>query len=514
MVSDGWQKSLSRITYGDWQTNMDLATKACRVLRDKGCRPSVIIEPTCGLGNFILAALDVFHDSVEMVICIDINPDYIRHVQSVLENVRFGNIEKHFVCKSIFDVQFSELPEWGDREVLAIGNPPWVTNSQLGAIEGDNIPLKSNFKNLRGIDAMTGGGNFDIAESVLLHLFRLLAHAKANFAFLVKTSVARCIVRDRESSYAKSLNFCQYNFDAKREFGVSVSACLFIALRRQGKFVSECKVCEVNSLYGDNHVYPSYGWVGDCFTSDVTAYKASRLLEGECQLEWRSGIKHDCSQVMEMTDDGGVLRNASGQVVDVECDVVFPLVKGSALKGWVISQTNRFVLVPQKTASDDMADMPLTHPKSYNYLLANAALLDNRKSSIYRRRPRFSIFGIGEYSFKPYKVAVAGLYKNAQFSLVEPIYGKPVMLDDTCYMIGLDNRQAADVICRVLNGSRVQSFLKSIIFPDSKRTVCKSSLMRIDLCRALSLALADGVISQSEYDCAVAAMSCRGGLSR
>lgn len=508
MVSDGKQKSLSRITYGDWQTNMDLATKACRVLRDKGCRPSVIIEPTCGLGNFILAALDVFKDSVEMVIGIDINPDYISHVRSVLEDEKYGYIEKHFVCKSIFDVQFSELPEWGEREVLAIGNPPWVTNSQLGVIGGDNLPVKSNFKKLRGIDAMTGDGNFDIAESVLLHLFRLLAHVHANFAFLVKFSVARSFVKNRDSVYAKSLNFSQYNFDAKREFGVSVSACFFLALGRQVDSGAGNEVCEVNSLYGDNQVYPSYGWVGDCFTSDVAAYEASRLLEGECQLEWRSGIKHDCSQVMEMTDEGGVLRNALGQDVDVEDDVIFPLVKGSALKGGVISQANRFVLVPQKAVSDDMADMPLTYPKCYNYLLENAALLDNRKSSIYKRRHRFSIFGIGEYSFKPYKVAVAGLYKNTQFSLVEPICGKPAMFDDTCYMIGLDNRQAAYVICRVLNGRRVQSFLKAIIFPDSKRTVCKSSLMRIDLHHALSLALADGLISQSEYDSSVAAMNC------
>lgn len=85
---------------------------------DKGCRPSVIIEPTCGLGNFILAALDVFKDSVEMVIGIDINPDYISHVRSVLEDEKYGYIEKHFVCKSIFDVQFSELPEWGSVRSL------------------------------------------------------------------------------------------------------------------------------------------------------------------------------------------------------------------------------------------------------------------------------------------------------------------------------------------------------------------------------------------------------------
>ncbi len=503
MTSSGEQKSLSRIAYGDWQTSIDLATRVCLILRDKGLKPSVIIEPTCGLGNFILAALDVFRDSVETVIGIDINPDYLHHVQSVLTEKRFANIEKHLICKSIFDVQFSEFPDLCGRDVLAIGNPPWVTNSQLGAIGSKNLPAKSNFKRLRGVDAITGGGNFDIAESVLLNLFCKLKNANANFAFLVKTSVARSIVKEHTASNVSSLSFSQYNFDAKREFGVSVSACLFLALRGQE---GRRDVCNVHSLYDANQTCPSYGWVGDCFTSDVVSYEATRQLEGESQIEWRSGVKHDGSQVMELTEKSGVFVNAMGQTVDVEDDVIFPLVKGSALNGGQHRQPDRFVLIPQKSASDPMTDLQLIRPKCYCYLEANAALLDNRKSSIYKNRPSFSIFGIGEYSFKPYKVAVAGLYKDMRFSLLEPINGKPVMLDDTCYMIGFDNRQVADVICRVLNGCRVQSFLKSIIFPDSKRAVSKSSLMRINLAHALTCALDDGLISQDDYDLAFAEM--------
>ena len=34
-------------------------------------------------------------------------------------------------------------------------------------------------------------------------------------------------------------------------------------------------------------------------------------------------------------------------------------------------------------------------------------ILDNRKSSIYNKRPRFSIFGIGDYSFSKWKVAIS-----------------------------------------------------------------------------------------------------------
>jgi len=57
----------------------------------------------------------------------------------------------------------------------------------------------------------------------------------------------------------------------------------------------------------------------------------------------------------------------------------------------------------------------------------------------------FSIFDIGNYSFKPYKVAVSGLYKQTKFSLVEP-NGTVLVLDDTCYFIGFDTLREAGYI--------------------------------------------------------------------
>jgi len=42
----------------------------------------------------------------------------------------------------------------------------------------------------------------------------------------------------------------------------------------------------------------------------------------------------------------------------------------------------------------------------------------------------------GSLFFKPYKVAISGLYKSSHFSLLLPVDGKPVMLDDTCYLLG------------------------------------------------------------------------------
>jgi hypothetical protein len=78
-------------------------------------------------------------------------------------------------------------------------------------------------------------------------------------------------------------------------------------------------------------------------------------------------------------------------------------------------------------------------------------------------------------------VAISGLYKSTHFTLVCPKDNKPVMLDDTCYFIGFDKLKLAEIAHYLLNSDLIQKFLKSIIFSDSKRSINKDTLMRIDL---------------------------------
>ena len=53
--------------------------------------------------------------------------------------------------------------------------------------------------------------------------------------------------------------------------------------------------------------------------------------------------------------------------------------------------------------------------------------------------------------------------------------------DDTCYQIGFDRLEDAEVILRLLSSMQVTNFIRSISFPDSKRTITKDILMRINL---------------------------------
>ena len=62
--------------YGDFQTNLNLANTATKILVGKGSLPKIIIEPTCGKGNFILASLQHF-ESADKIYGIEIYKPYV-----------------------------------------------------------------------------------------------------------------------------------------------------------------------------------------------------------------------------------------------------------------------------------------------------------------------------------------------------------------------------------------------------------------------------------------------------
>ena len=176
-----------KLEFGDFQTPCDLAAEICSFLRARGVQPQTIIEPTCGKGSFIIAALHTF-DSVRQIIGLDINQDYLRELSG---NVTSARIDVRLLNQNIFDVDwdvtFADVPQ----PVLVIGNPPWVTNAQLGAFNSVNIPRKSNFRADKGLDALTGKSNFDISEWMLLRICDWVQNKHAVVAMLCKTTVAR-----------------------------------------------------------------------------------------------------------------------------------------------------------------------------------------------------------------------------------------------------------------------------------------------------------------------------------
>jgi hypothetical protein len=138
-------------------------------------------------------------------------------------------------------------------------------------------------------------------------------------------------------------------------------------------------------------------------------------------------------------------------------------------------------------------DLQRSAPKAWQYLVANDALLARRGSSIYRNRPRFSIFGVGEYSFSPWKVAISGLYKKLEFVEVPPFQCRPVLLDDTCYFFSCQSEQESSVLYELVQSAPAREFWSAFVFWDAKRPITAQILKLLDFA---ALARATGMESE------------------
>lgn len=472
--------TLYKDEYGDWQTNYPLALAICQQLKQKGVNPQVIIEPTCGKGNFILAALETFEE-IEDIYGIEINSDYLNDLSKKLKSTKQSSTRIHLINENIFDVNFNEIKaSLKGKNILVLGNPPWVTNSKLGVLNSKNIPTKSNFKCYKGLEALTGKGNFDIAENIVYRMLDLIKGELAFIALLLKTSVIKNIVYEQGKKLTLS-QIAQYNIDTEKEFSASVSSALF-----EAKVENSGKVkCQVFDFYTGKNIR-SFGWINQHFVSNCESYLSTQFIEGKSNLTWWSGLKHDCSNVLELSLINGVYYNKLKETVDVEDDLIYPFLKSSDLKEEKVSRCRKYIILTQHRTSEDTRLIKNVYPKAYTYLKNHSDYFDRRKSSIYLNRPKFCIFGIGDYSFKKYRIAISGLYKQTKFSLVSEINGKLALLDDTTYLLGFDKKDYALYTLKLLNSDIVQKFIEAVYFEDSKRPINKDLLMRIDLVSVLN----------------------------
>lgn len=485
-----------RAEYGDFQTNEDLANKVTLHLASKNISPEIIVEPTCGKGNFIIASLKNFKN-IQNIFGIEIYKPYVWESKFNIANFFLENPEiKRPIISiahcNVFDFDFKQIEkQFSDKDILVIGNPPWVTNSKLGSLNSANLPKKTNFKNHSGLDAMTGKGNFDIAEFITITMLDTFQKMKGHLLLLVKNSVIKNIVFDQAKNKYNIASIEKHCIDSKKEFNVSVEASLFYCeLNSKPEF--DCKEFDFYSINqlrtikrGQRRLEERkklrFGWLNDKFVSNIDTYIHTKEIDGASPFVWRQGLKHDCSSIMELDKVNGHYVNGLNEEVKLEDDLVYGLLKSSDLKNTVINQTRKFTIVTQKKVGQDTKYIKYDYPKTYQYLTEHQENFDARKSSIYNNKPQFSIFGIGDYSFKPYKVAISGLYKTFHFTLILPQADKPVMLDDTCYLIGFDKIEFAVYALILLNSDTTMQFLQSVTFADAKRTFTKDVLMRIDL---------------------------------
>ena len=464
------------VEFGDFQTPRDLADEVCQLLRRKRVTPASIVEPTCGVGTFLAAAITSFPEA-DTALGIEINPGHVAEAETLIASLS-SSVHKNVRLADVFATDWPVLLSTLPEPLLVIGNPPWVTNAALGSLGSSNLPTKSNFHGYSGLDALTGKSNFDISEWMLLRFLECLNGRRSTLAMLCKTSVARKVLT-HAWKHGISLRRAEiHRIDATEHFDAAVDACLLVCSLAPSGTATDCFIYEE---MGTSRKSATFGYHDAMLVANVVLYSKWKRLCGASEYRWRSGVKHDCSRVMEFVHKNGELRNGFGESVTIEDTYLYPMLKSSELARGDTSAPARRMLVTQQSVGQDTTTIKQHASDTWAYLTAHADLLDRRGSSIYRKRPRFSVFGVGGYAFAPWKVAISGFYKSLNFSKVGPYNGKSTMLDDTGYFVPCRTASEADLLHRLLSSEPAQEFLSSFVFWDAKRPITTEILAHLHL---------------------------------
>lgn len=470
---------------GDFPTPPGLARDILKAIRSWGVPWTRLLEPTCGSGTFLHAAIEEPDPPAELV-GIEIDEAHCTAAGTITPPG--PDVSVRVIQANLFDLDLRRDLRWTHSgPLLVVGNPPWITSAELGRLPGSNGPDRRNLRSLPGLAALTGASNFDLAEAVWIKLIEELADQQPTIALLCKTAVARSVLEFVRRQGLDVVGADLHEIDAARWFRVSVRAGLFrLTLGAGGRSVR----------------VPVYPTLESQSPREVMAFHEERLIAdverlgpvafaiGACPLTWRQGLKHDAAAVMELTADDplGPWRNGLGEVVDVEPEALYPLLKGGDVRKPPADRPYRRVIVTQRRIGEPTETLADRAPRLWAYLRRHAERFNGRKSSIYRGRPPFALFGVGPYSFSDWKVAVSGLHRPACFRAIGPDQGRPAMLDDTCYLLPCESSTEAAVLASLCNHRVSLDLIEALSFPGSKRPVTKGMLQRLDLSAILERA--------------------------
>ncbi len=460
---------LSSRQRGDFQTPPELARKIWATLNPR--QFDLVIEPTFGLGSFLST---IPNNCKAPVLGWEVEEYYIQTTRERLK-AQLPRRQFHLSHRDVFTVSPGDISAHPDSSILIIGNPPWVTNAEQGRLGGKNTGRKKNLKLLGGLQAITGKSNFDISEAIILHFVNILmTYDCVQFAVLGKFTVLRNLLQFI-GHWPHVGDFEFHRIDSSKYFNAAVDAGLI-------KFRIGARVTPSAS-------YPIYesiggGKVGEIAVSnnqliyDAGRYASVSFMEhrGERRYVWRQGIKHDLKDILELKESKEGLTNGLEEIVDVEPETLYHLYKSSDI---FHGRRSRFLIpIYQRDLKDDLSDLQQRYPKLYAYLLRHKERFAARKSSIYKKRNTFSVFGVGDYTHSAYKIAVAGLYTKPVFRLLEPD-PRPVAVDDTGYILATNNYDEAIYLIAFLSLDCVSDFLLSISHAGDKRRFSKDVLSRL-----------------------------------
>jgi hypothetical protein len=223
---------------------------------------------------------------------------------------------------------------------------------------------------------------------------------------------------------------------------------------------------------------PTSSWL----TARPKALRAIRKVLGQSHYKAHEGVNTGGANavywvdiVLERPDGLVVVRNliegAKIKVDEVtepiEPDLLYPLLRGRDVQRWKAEPSALILMVqdPVKRRGIDEKDLQARYPRTYGYLKRFEPVLRQRAAfKRYFTRPErggrvtetgpfYSMFGVGDYTFAPWKVVWREQSSTLTASVVGPQGNKPMVPDHKLMLVDCKRAEEAHFVCACLNSS-------------------------------------------------------------
>jgi hypothetical protein len=458
---------------------------------DEWLRGATILDPTAGNGVFIEAFIALAKQKN-----IEITNALLSQLFGIELNKRF--VDAFFDrMQTKYSIQFPKSNfRQGDilfqeNEIVAdylVGNPPWVNFTDLDNEYKEKIkPCFLEYKMVANQkDLLLGNARTDIASLILLKVLHNNLKDNGKAIFFLPLSIFQNDGANQEfrNYKTKSVDFCvdnimdfngskvfenvlgrygiaqfyrnkkqtfpiQYHILSKGQWNIHKAKPLFNLTDPLTVFdneETENKLSDFQKITLAKHLQPRQG-VNTCGANDVFFFDYFKLGEN-------GKVK---------------LVNKHGNRVTVSAKYVFPLTMSSTLSK-DSPQPEKMVLIPYKIDGKPLELSILQQEEElYNYLLLHKSILESRKgvmiNSWINKGYWWAMLGVGEYSFKPYKI----MWKAFGESVFTPkllhpdsIFGSWQGNQSLNAFIGTTTFSEAEEVYEKLSNPLIQDYLSSL----------------------------------------------------
>ncbi|MEF8900236.1 MAG: N-6 DNA methylase [Halovenus sp.] len=497
-----------RLALGEYYTPRGVAELAVADLPADRLDSASFLDPGCGSGVFLavcigrkieslsgrLSPAELVDAITDTVLGIDLNPVAVKsaklsYLVSLLPLLDRGAVDRLelpvFLTDALRLTRQDDITFEGEVRDLTVdhlvGNPPWLTWGTLPE------PVKDAWRETYidqldlfphdGFTSRLGHGNDDIS---VLFVWVCTSHYLAEggtASFVLKRDILRGpagkLLRTQSVGGRPLAVRHVHDFSDLRPFGPDAGADAAIYTfsadtdptfpipldswtegESEPDFSStghirETLVRDTGGVVPVDADDPSSAWVREA---------AERAALGECAHEIRHGLKDDAKDVF------GIER---GQLATLESDHVYPYIASRHVVKYGLFGYDLHLVPLRKANEDNEAELRRTCPDTYEYLAANREALEDRSSTWLEDGPFYNVFGLGEYTWSPYKVVWCRLGFKPDFAVVSTVddaeFGEKQVVPGDHYMfIPTGNKTEAHFLCGLLNSAVYQRSLGEI----------------------------------------------------